>query len=296
MYNKKLVSYCILSYNQEKYIKTCLENVLNQTYNNLEIIISDDNSSDNTWAIIQDILKEYKGGHIVKSYKNEKNLGLALHYSKIVNEIAIGQYIIFLGGDDICMKNHVAIAMNYVNKFSEIMLFDFNGEIIDDKGLFVKKIEIKNKYIKYELDDYLETNSINSFAPGRIINRKLNDTFGAINQNCPTEDSVMVFRSLLIGGIMRVDENLIKYRIHSNNLSSPKSLKRMNNEAIIHQYLTDANLAFSKGLLKKDLYQRVLFRILFQLKLRNLVRENGSFVVKIKRIIYKIFYRFIINF
>ena len=84
----KLVSYCIISYNQEKYIKSCLESVLSQTYQNLEIIISDDNSSDNTWAIIEQTLKKYNGNHIVKSFKNEKNLGLALHYSKVAYEIA----------------------------------------------------------------------------------------------------------------------------------------------------------------------------------------------------------------
>ena len=295
MHEDKLVSYCILSYNQEKYIKSCLESVLSQTYKNLEIIISDDNSSDNTWAIIRDTLQEYKGNHIVKSFKNEENLGLALHYSKVTYEITSGEYIIFLGGDDICREEHVAIAMKYVKEFPDIMLFDFNGETIDSTGNFIKKIEIEDKIKKYELSDYLDMNPVNSFAPGRIFKRELIEIFEPINAHCPTEDSVMVLRSLLMGGFLRVDENLIKYRRHGNNISSNVNLKKMNNEAIISQYLSDVNLLFSKGDLNPVLYQRVLFRILFQLKIRNLNKGTSNFKIRIKRIAYKIFYKLLKN-
>lgn len=293
MIENKLVSYCIISYNQEKYIKSCLESVLCQTYQNLEIIISDDGSSDNTWAIIQETIREYQGSHIIKSFKNKQNLGLALHYSKVACEITSGEYIIFLGGDDISRKDHVEIAMRYVDKFPDIMLFDFSGETIDEDGSFMKKIKIKHTYKKYDLSDYLKMNLVSSFAPGRIFKRKLIEIFGPISVNCPTEDSVMILRSLLTGGFIRVDENLIKYRRHNNNISN--SLKRMSNEAIINQYITDVNLLFSKGELKADLYQRVLFRILFQLKLRNLIKENGRLKIKIKGITYKIFYKLFIK-
>ena len=47
----ELVSICIPTYNSEKYIKDCLESVINQSYKNIEIIISDNNSTDNTLVI-----------------------------------------------------------------------------------------------------------------------------------------------------------------------------------------------------------------------------------------------------
>lgn len=291
MNGNKLVSYCILTYNQEKYIKSCLESVLSQTYQNLEIIISDDNSTDGTWAIIEDTLREYKGPHVVKSFRNNQNLGLSRHYSKVTYEIVSGEYIIFLGGDDICSREHVEVAMRYVDEFPDIMLFDFNGVIVDEEGCFVKNIDISPKLKKYQLTDYLEMNSVNSFAPGRIFNRRLVDIFAPIDANCPTEDSVMVLRSLLTGGFLRVDENLIKYRIHSNNVSSAAGLKKMNNEAIINQYLTDVNLLFSKGDLKIDIYQRILFRIIFELKFRNLIKETSDIKRRIKRRSYIILYK-----
>ena len=291
MNENKLVSYCILSYNQEKYIKFCLESVLSQSYGNLEIIISDDFSTDDTWSIIQNTLNEYKGNHIIKIFRNEKNLGLAVHYSKVIYEIASGEYIIFLGGDDICKSDHVAIAMSYVCKFPDTMLFDFSGEIIDDKGCFVKKIDVAHKLKKYYLNDYLEMNSVNSFAPGRVFNRNLIDIFAPINANCPTEDSVMVLRSLLTGGFLRIDENLIYYRIHDHNISSNAGLKSMNNEAIINQYLTDITFLFSKGDLKIDIYHRIIFRIIFELKFRNLIKETSKVKRQINSWYYLVLYK-----
>jgi glycosyltransferase involved in cell wall biosynthesis len=62
MQNKTLVSYCIFTYNQEQYIEECIRGALSQTYENLEIIISDDFSTDQTFKIIQRIQKEYGGG------------------------------------------------------------------------------------------------------------------------------------------------------------------------------------------------------------------------------------------
>jgi len=58
---KPLVSICLFAYNQEKYIKEAIRGVLNQTYENLGIIISDDCSTDNTYVIIKEEVEKYKG-------------------------------------------------------------------------------------------------------------------------------------------------------------------------------------------------------------------------------------------
>jgi glycosyltransferase involved in cell wall biosynthesis len=277
MNENKLVSYCILCYNQEKYIKSCLESVLSQTYKNLEIIISDDNSSDDTWIIIQDTLRRYKGNHTIKSFKNKENLGLALHYSKVAYEIALGEHIVFIGGDDISRSEHVATAMGYVNNFPDIMLFDFNGEIIDENDLFVKKIDIKHKFKRYNLSDYVGMKVVDSLASGRVFNRKLIDIFPPINANCPTEDSVMVLRGLLTGGFLRVDENLIKYRKHSNNMSSTTGLAKMSNLAIISQYIKDMLYLFDNNIIDESVSVLLLERINLEHKLRVLKYSKRNF-------------------
>ena len=66
------VSICIPTYNGNLYLEETLSSVLNQSYSDFEVIIVDDQSTDNTWSIIQEFSRH---DHRIKTYKNEKNLG-----------------------------------------------------------------------------------------------------------------------------------------------------------------------------------------------------------------------------
>ena len=94
------VSVCITAYNLEKYIQECLESVLNQDFNGTyEIVICDDNSSDNTAAIIQHIILSHPKGSIINYMKNNPNLGYVKN-TLVTFERAKGKYIAVLDGDD----------------------------------------------------------------------------------------------------------------------------------------------------------------------------------------------------
>ena len=80
---KELISFFALTYNQEKYIEDSLKGLFSQTYSPLEIIISDDCSTDKTFEIIQKFVSEYKGPNKVIINRNEKNLGLIKHFTLI---------------------------------------------------------------------------------------------------------------------------------------------------------------------------------------------------------------------
>jgi glycosyltransferase involved in cell wall biosynthesis len=104
------VSIITLSYNGEKYIRETIDSCLNQTYPNVEIIVIDDCSSDNTI----NILKEY--GEKIRLYQNEENQGISKNLNRAVN-LSQGEYFTLLGHDDLFAKNHV-----------EIMLKEFTGK------------------------------------------------------------------------------------------------------------------------------------------------------------------------
>jgi glycosyltransferase involved in cell wall biosynthesis len=70
-----LVSVTVCSFNQEKYIRECVESVLAQTYSPLEIIFSDDCSADRTAEIIESCLADYKGAHSIQFIKQPRNPG-----------------------------------------------------------------------------------------------------------------------------------------------------------------------------------------------------------------------------
>lgn len=97
---KKSVSVCITTYNKEKYVERTLLSALNQTTDfDYEIIISDDNSKDNTVFLIESIIKTHSKGNIIKLYKQPKNLTVNPNMLFVFSKCS-GRYIAMLDGDD----------------------------------------------------------------------------------------------------------------------------------------------------------------------------------------------------
>ena len=281
------ISYCIASYNQEKFIADTIQSVLRQDYPSLEVIISDDNSTDKTFSIIKTIVNDYQGSHKIILNRNESNIGIGGHFSKIMN-LCNGKYIIFLGGDDIAKPNHASIAFETIKKYPEVNMVDFNAEIINEKGEKIRDNKLKFETKRYFIKDYLELKTIFSFAPGRIFNRELIDSFEEISENCPTEDSILVLRSLLTTGFIRANISPIYYRIHSNNASSSIGLSRISNHAISSQYIKDITSIFNSKKISSSLFKNLLARVLLDLNLKELkYSKKNNIVVKPLFYIYK---------
>ncbi|WP_294318098.1 glycosyltransferase family 2 protein [uncultured Chryseobacterium sp.] len=100
MMTRKIVSVCITTYNKEKYVERTLLSALNQTTDfGYEIIVSDDNSKDNTVAVIENIIKTHPKGNIIKLYKQPKNLTVNPNMLFVFSKCS-GRYIAMLDGDD----------------------------------------------------------------------------------------------------------------------------------------------------------------------------------------------------
>lgn len=93
------VSILIPIYKAEKYIKQCLQSVLGQTYNNLEIVIVDDASPDNSIDIAEKMLQQTINTFDIKMLHNEKNQGIAKVRNMLLDH-ATGDYILFVDSDD----------------------------------------------------------------------------------------------------------------------------------------------------------------------------------------------------
>jgi len=97
-----LVSICIPNYNSEKYIKGCIESALNQTYSNIEVIVLDNMSTDESWKIISEISNDS-----YKKFQNKKNIGMVNNFKKVY-KMANGEFITFLCSDDKLYPNAVS--------------------------------------------------------------------------------------------------------------------------------------------------------------------------------------------
>ena len=108
----ELVSIITPCYNSEKFIEECITSVLNQSYRNWEMLIVDDNSSDNSSVLIKSYSKQ--DDRIKPIFLND-NLGSAMARNKAIS-VAKGKYIAFLDSDDIWLPKKLEIQIHFMKK------------------------------------------------------------------------------------------------------------------------------------------------------------------------------------
>ena len=84
-----LVSFCIVAYKAEKYIREAIEGAFSQDYPNLEIIMSDDCSPDKTFDIMKEMAAQYSGPHKIKLNQNKENAGPREHYNTVLYDLGV---------------------------------------------------------------------------------------------------------------------------------------------------------------------------------------------------------------
>ena len=288
MKDNPLVSYCLFTFNQEAYVRESLEAALAQTYSPLEIVISDDCSTDGTVAVIQEVLSAYSGEHRIVLNVNEKNMGIGGHVSKILLELSSGDYFVLVGGDDISSPNHVQVAVETIQPHPNVYAADFSASVIDEAGKIIQEDNSPDEAYRYRLADFIGLNQrVPTFAPGRIIHRDLMHKFLPIATSCPTEDTVLVLRSLLLGELRREPINLIQYRRAANSVSSLDNIKKLSVSGIMNQYYADIEYAEQAQLIDTSQAIRLKRRIEFEHKKRELYLQNqggwfGRVFVKVK--------------
>lgn len=109
-----MITIGIPAYNVEKYITRCLLSVENQTYNNIEVIIVEDCSTDSTLLEVENFLKTQNHTKTYKLIKNLNNKGLAFNRNRIIEE-SKGEYIFFLDSDDEIPMNSIELLFNKIN-------------------------------------------------------------------------------------------------------------------------------------------------------------------------------------
>lgn len=141
------VSVVIPIYNVEKYLRKCLDSVVNQTLKDIEIICVNDCSTDNCI----DIVKEYvKKDNRIKVVNNEKNLGVGLSKNIGIN-LSNGEYISFIDSDDYIENNYIEELYNSAVKYNADVVFTNNLNIVRDniiKPYYHNRINIWKKKLK----------------------------------------------------------------------------------------------------------------------------------------------------
>lgn len=124
----KLVSILIPVYNRENLIEETVQSALNQTYKNIEIIVVDNQSTDNTWEILQKLASQYER---IKIFQNERNIGPVRNWKRCIDE-ANGEYGKILWSDDLIAPQFLEKTVPYLE--NEDVGFVFTGTEIFING------------------------------------------------------------------------------------------------------------------------------------------------------------------
>ena len=162
--NSPLVSICIMIYNQEKYIEKCIKSAINQTYQNIEIIICNNGSTDNSKKIIQNFLK-YDN---IQLLDYPDNIYLGKTTNTVVHK-SVGEYICFIAGDDYYLPEYVEknlnTSINLPNDYGVVYSPTYVYNEITDTTFLEDKVFNKSGYILDEIIGLLYSRSIPSFTP-----------------------------------------------------------------------------------------------------------------------------------
>lgn len=123
-----LVSVCIPAYNNAGYIKETIDSILNQTYQNIELIVVDDNSKDNTYEVISSIPDKR-----VKAYRNEKNLGMSGNWNRCL-ELVSGEFVKLICADDLIEKDAIEKETRALIENPTAVLAESDSKLVDMQG------------------------------------------------------------------------------------------------------------------------------------------------------------------
>ncbi len=222
IYSKRqpLVTIVTPCYNHEKYIFESLDSVRNQTYSNIQHIIIDDCSKDNSVKIIEDYIEKYQ--YKCTFIKHTKNTGIC----KLLNEsisISKGKYWSGCTSDDVIMPDKIEKQVEILERldskvgvvYSDAFLMDGDSKLI--KGMFIEKYRTFSKIPQGDIfNELLEGNFIPVMA--LLLRTSIFDDIGTFDENLQYEDYDFWLRIATKYYFYFSDRPSAKYRLHSDNL------------------------------------------------------------------------------
>lgn len=241
-----IVSVIIPCYNAEKYGESAVRSIMSQTYKNLEIIVTDDCSTDGTFAILEKLASEDSR---IRLYKNEKNLKIVKTLNNMIL-LAKGKYIARMDADDISLPERIEKQVKFLEENPDIAFCGTNAVIIDENGRKIGKSchPLTCKEIRFFLQFY------STFFHPAIMIRS-----GVYKENLYDEDFLyaedyelwarMIFSENLQGANLK--EKLLEYRVFKEQTSAIHQEKQADAAARIfdkYRIVSEENVEFHKNL------------------------------------------------
>ncbi|WP_053058423.1 glycosyltransferase [Pedobacter sp. BMA] len=216
---RPLISVALCTFNGEKHITEQLESILSQSYESIEIIICDDQSTDGTF----EILKRYASNYpIISLYQNDQNLGFVKNFEQAISRCT-GDYIALSDQDDVWMIEKLTTLITQIGD-SDMIYHDSN--LIDKQGKLIPHVKMSDHYRSYDGTSnlpFLISNCVAGHA--MLFKSTLISVILPFNSEF-YHDWWITFVAITIGKIKAIPDILVNYRQHDLAITDTLNLKK----------------------------------------------------------------------
>lgn len=214
-----LVTFGLIAYQQERFIRAAVASAFAQTYSPLEIILSDDASPDRTFAILQEMAATYRGPHRIVLNRNEPNRGLTGNVNRIM-ELAHGELVFLAAGDDVSLPDRVRLTVEeWIRRGRPRGSLSTSFSEIDETGQPLAATVPKPASPSSSLTAWIRAPHVLVNGASHAFHPDLFRVFGPLAESRLSEDNPLAVRALALDGLFFLDVPLVKYRRHSANLA-----------------------------------------------------------------------------
>lgn len=215
----------LTTYNTKiEYLKQQIESILNQTYTNFNLIISDDCSPNEE---VKEILKQYQQkDDRIQLYFQEKNLGCTKSFEFLLNK-STSEYIAFSDHDDIWYPNKIEKSLEIL-KQKDVSLVYCDAQQIDENGEALQKsyLKYKNMPIVSGKDFILPFSRHIAIGCSQLFTKQVKEKMIPFSEKTFAHDWHSVYIASQLKGFCCVNEQLFGYRIHGNNIFGGRNFKQ----------------------------------------------------------------------
>lgn len=266
-----LVTICIPNYNYGCYLRHCLDSILNQTYENLEVHFSDNASTDDSYEIAQEYRKKFKEKGVYFKVLDNKRTVTSDKNSKLAVKDAEGEYICTLASDDAIKPTFVERCAAVLEHNPDVGVVMTHREEMDDDGVTYQIPPFYNQDCIVDSESQAAVHMMAGIAiPGqRVVRRNvLNQVKPYLREFQVAGDWYDNFLYALVGNVAYITEPLCQYRVHRGNETNESELKLLG--SMEHYQLLNAfcDLADAFGLKKPQTRYKEAVRKLGEMCLR----------------------------
>lgn len=269
------INILLATYNGCKYLREQIDSILQQSYKDWQLLISDDGSTDDTLSIIEEYIKKYPGR--ISLLRNDgKKLGIKNNFNKLI-ESATAEYLMFSDQDDIWLNNKIEVTLNKMKDVETYLgsdmpiLIHTDMKVVDDQLNLLNNSFWKYQQLKPQKGAYLNRLLVQNVISGNtmMINRSLRELAVPIPDDAVMHDWWLGLVAAAFGRIEYVNIPTVLYRQHDINAVGAKewnirfilrSMMSLNQKrAALYDTVTQAKCFLKKyyDLLNNDLVKMI---------------------------------------